>query len=353
MSTGSRDLPAGTVLGGRYVVGEKLGRGAFSSVYRGLDRILQTQCALKILHRWATAEPALVERFKREVVLSRRVRHEGCCRVYDFVELEGYAVLTMELVEGWTFEALLDRVGVMPLPAALGLAFQAAAVVAGLHRGGVVHRDLKATNLMVQRDGSVKVLDLGLAWSSQLSTLTRIGTLLGTPTHVAPERILGAEPTVRSDVYSLGVLSYHLLTGRLPFQGHDIGQLLALQVQGEPVRPRKLRPELGRKLEGLLLQCLRKDPALRPADAAELAQEWAYRLGAPPSVEPIRSMLEQMAAVENSASLHQDVETSLRKPRRRIGAAQRRTRWAVALFLVSLAFAAAAAVFLILQTLNR
>jgi eukaryotic-like serine/threonine-protein kinase len=355
MSATAKDLPPGTVLGGRYEIRGKLGSGAFSSVYRARDRTLDTDVAVKLLHRWASAEPALVERFKREVVLSRRVRHEGCCRVYDFVELDGQAMLTMELIEGWTLEEVLDRLGLLPLQAGLALAAGAAGVVAGLHQSGVVHRDVKETNLMLRRQGRLVVLDFGLAWSSVLSTLTRLGTLVGTPTHVAPERILGGEPTMRSDVYSLGVVSYHLLTGRLPFRGHDLGQVLAMHVHGQPDRPRKLRPEIGRDVEALVLRCLAKDPGERPADAGELERDWQGLLGGPPPFERLRELIARMEgapAVENSPNFQQDVPSSpmtLRRGRTRWNG---RERWVVALLVLSIALAAAV-VLLLLLTLKR
>lgn len=337
MAAHANEIPPGAILGRRYEVQAKLGQGAFSTVYRALDRSLDTPCALKVLHEHATTERSVLERFKREVILSRSVRHEGCCRVDDFLEMDGYAVLTMEYVDGWTLEELLDRIKTVPLGAACSLAAQASSALAALHRHGIIHRDVKARNLMVDRDGRLKLLDLGLSWSAHLTSLTVMGSMLGTPTHMAPERILaGAEPSTRSDVYALGVAYYHLLTGRLPFIGHDLSQLIALHIRSEPVPPRRHRPELGQSVEALILRCLRKKPEDRFADAAEVEAVWMRLLGGPPSLDLVRASLpvrgttpmEDLAAyaptvildrpmfplpvprVENSRRFQQDVGTA-------------------------------------------
>src|SRR5262245_15520950 len=162
MAEREKELPRGFVLSGRYEVLQRLGEGSFSAVYRVHDRSLDTECAVKILHRWASVDPKLVERFKREVLFSRRIVHPGCCQVFDFAETGTSAMLVMELVPGWTCDELILRRGPLPLAAAGSLITQAGAALAVLHRNDIVHRDIKAENLMITPQGRLKVLDLGM-----------------------------------------------------------------------------------------------------------------------------------------------------------------------------------------------
>jgi eukaryotic-like serine/threonine-protein kinase len=220
------------------------------------------------------ADGELLERLRREVLLSQMVADERCCRVLEMMTLEGAPVLKMELIDGWTLSDLVRRARPLPLQLALSIALLSAGACAALHRNGVLHRDVKASNLMLTRQGQIKVMDLGISWSADLSSLTVSGTLLGTPSYMAPELILQQGASLRSDVYSLGALAYFLLTGRLPFSAGDLVQLFLKQVQEAPKPPRQLRPELSEAVEALLLRCLQKDPDQRPQDAAELEKEW-------------------------------------------------------------------------------
>jgi tRNA A-37 threonylcarbamoyl transferase component Bud32 len=291
MTDRQKELPRGTVLGGRYEVIQKLGEGSFSAVYRVRDKSLDVECAIKVLHMWASFDPKLLERFKREVLYSRRIVHEGCCQVFDFAEYEDVAVLAMELVAGWTLDTLVDKLGPVPLEAAYSLIAQAASSVAVLHKNDIIHRDIKAENMMVTREGRLKILDLGLSWSSELSSLTAVGSILGTPAYMAPEFIMGGAPTPQSDVYAFGVLSYLVLTGRLPFEAPDLAKLLAMHMQGEPKPVRQLRPEVPAEVEKLVLRCLSKPPEKRPQSAGALEEAWIRILGGPPSPEQVRRLV--------------------------------------------------------------
>ena len=287
----SRELLPGTVLDGRYEIQARLGSGTFSSVYRARDRSLGADYALKVLRNMDGADEEALTRFKREALLSQKVAHEDCCRIYDFLSVQGLSILKMELVDGWTLAQLLARLRPIPLPLGLSLAVQACGAVGALHRQDVIHRDIKASNLMVNRRGRIKVMDLGVSWAPEMSSLTMAGTLLGTPSYMAPELILHQKATARSDVYALGALAYYLVCGRLPFAAPDLVKLFMMQVQEAPPRPRDLRPELSAGMEALLLRSLDKDPERRPADAVAMESEWRDTLGVEPEPDLVGSIL--------------------------------------------------------------
>jgi serine/threonine protein kinase len=297
LDNSSRELVPGTVLDGRYEILGKLGMGTFSSVYRARDLMLGAEYALKVLRNMDGADAEALTRFKREALLSQRVAHEDCCRVYDFVTANGLSILKMELVSGWTLAQLISKLRPVPLPVALSLSVQSAAAVGALHRQGVVHRDIKASNLMVTRQGRIKVMDLGVSWAPEMSSLTMAGTLLGTPSYMAPELILQQKATARSDVYALGALSYYLLCGRLPFSAPDLVKLFMMQVGEQPPRPRDVRPELSVEMEELLMRCLDKDAEKRPADAVALEDAWRGALRVEPDPDFVGGVLHDLESL--------------------------------------------------------
>jgi serine/threonine-protein kinase len=306
----ARELAPGTVLDGRYEIQARLGTGTFSSVYQARDRLLGTDYALKVLRNMGGADEESLTRFKREALLSQRIGHEDCCRVYDFLSIDGLSVLKMELVNGWTLAQLLTRLRPIPMPLALSLSVQSCAAVGVLHRQSVIHRDLKASNLMVTRSGRIKVMDLGVSWAPELSSLTMAGTLLGTPSYMAPELILHQKSSARSDVYALGALAYYLLCGRLPFSAPDLVKLFMMQVQQAPVPPKQLRPELSDALESLVLRCLDKEAENRPADAVELEAQLRDELGVQPDPKLVASTLNDLEALLEAVEPVLDLHTA-------------------------------------------
>ena len=196
------DLQPGALVAKRYQVLEKIAEGSSSVVLRVLDLKAGRECALKLLQGWEKLGGQLLERLRRELVLGQRVDHPGCCRLFELAEADGVAFLTLELVRGLRLDTLLERAGPLPLPAALSMAAQAAAAVAALHEQGIVHRDIKAQNLIVGDSGRLKLLDLGFSWSAEVASLTASGAILGTPTHLAPEYLLSGQFSARTDVYA-------------------------------------------------------------------------------------------------------------------------------------------------------
>lgn len=260
---------------GRYLIIKRLGQGGMGTVYLAEDTRLQRQVALKVPRLIGDDRPRVVERFYREARIAGTLRHANLCPVYDVGEIEGIHFLTMPLLVGEPLSALLKRDGPLPQSAACQLATQVARAVHVAHQAGVVHRDLKPSNIMIADDGTPVVMDFGLARSSDSSNarLTSTGQIVGTGAYAAPEQ-LGADASEigpASDIYSLGVVLYEMLTGRVPFEGR-MREVLRAVLTEPPPPPRQFRTDIDRRLEAICLKTLAKDPAERFASMAELAE---------------------------------------------------------------------------------
>jgi|GEM_PF-6226243 len=269
-----------------YEIVRLLGRGGMGEVWEAADLHLDRRpVALKFIAPELAAEPESLARFEREAVSAAKLRHPHIATVYVFHREGPRPFIAMELLSG---PSLRERVrqGPLPLGEALVVTRQVAEALAHAHRRGVIHRDIKPENLMFDDDGSVKVMDFGLARAAQQSRLTMTGTTMGTAGYMAPETMRGA-PGAPADVFALGVVLFELLTGELPFAGDNPMSLL-FTIAHDPPRPlRALRPDAPEALEALVARALDKDPARRP-DAAALARELAILAGeAPPRLEPV------------------------------------------------------------------
>lgn len=275
---------------GHFELLEELGRGGMGVVYKAWDRALQRTVALKMILRGELATPADQARFQAEARAAAHLHHPNLVTVYDAGVHDGQAYFSMRFVEGQTLAALLDGGPLRPREGARYLAAIARAVHHA-HERGILHRDLKPSNVLLDREGRPHVTDFGLAkrvtGAASGSGLTLSGAVVGTPAYVAPEQISGSRgtPSPASDVYSLGVILYEMLTGRPPFQAATPVDTLLLVLDQDPVRPRLLNPLVDPDLELICLKCLQKEPDLRYASAAGLAADLeAYLQGEPLSV---------------------------------------------------------------------
>jgi serine/threonine-protein kinase len=263
-------LQPGQKIAERYTIDRELGRGGMGAVYLAVDGKLSERVALKIIHAALAPDPAAADRLRREVTAARKVTHPNVVRIHDLVEDHGLMLLSMEYVEGMTLATYLGRVGALRLDEARLILGQICDGVAAAHAAGVVHRDLKPGNVLLDVEKRVKVIDFGLAKSTFMAGMTATGLIVGTPEYMAPEQVRGQPCDARTDVYSLGALAYHVFVGRPPFAGETAIAIGFAHATEAPRPPRQLRPELSEALERAILTALEKEPLKRFADAAEL-----------------------------------------------------------------------------------
>ncbi len=257
----SRFLP-GRLLAGRYRIVALLGRGGMGEVYRADDLTLGQAVALKFLPDQATSEEALLERFRNEVRIARKVSHPNVCRVYDVGEVDGNTFFTMEYVDGEDLASLLRRIGRLPSDKALEIARQLCAGLAAAHAKGVLHRDLKPANIMLDGRGQVVVTDFGLA--GLVGQIAGGDVRSGTPAYMAPEQLEGREVNVRSDIYALGLVLYEIFTGKRAFAAETLPELVRTRSTTAPSRPSSVVKDMDPAVERVILRCLEPDPANRP-----------------------------------------------------------------------------------------
>jgi serine/threonine-protein kinase len=265
---GGRFLP-GTMLANRYRVVALLGRGGMGEVYRVDDLKLGQPAALKFLPEALERDESRMTRFLNEVRVALRVTHPNVCRVHDIGEVDGHHYLSMEYVDGENLASLLRQVGHFPTDKAVQVAQQLCAGLAAAHEQGILHRDLKPANVMIDGRGQVKITDFGLA--SLEVEIDGSDARSGTPAYMAPEQWSGREVTVRSDVYSLGLVLFELLTGKPTFSGSTPAETARLHQESAPTSPASLVDGLDPAVERVILRCLEKDPSERPASARAVA----------------------------------------------------------------------------------
>jgi DNA-binding response OmpR family regulator len=264
-------LPIGRVFAGRYEILDVVGTGAMGTVYRARDRELDDEVALKALKPSLVKDPAHVERFKSEVRLTRRISHPNVVRTHEFGEADGLHYLTMEYVAGITVEKLIATRGWVGVASTVAIARQVADALAVAHDHGVIHRDIKPQNLLLDDAGVLKVMDFGVARLAQsASAVTERGLVVGTPYYMAPEQLLREQVDARSDLYALGVVLYTCLTGQLPFEAHTVVSLIAKIVQQPLVAPIDINEFVPPALSALVVRLLAKNPADRLQSAVEL-----------------------------------------------------------------------------------
>ncbi len=258
---------------GNYRIVEKLGEGAMGTVYRAVDQMVDRTVAIKVLKPEIAQNAETLERFHREAVALARLNHPCIAQLYAFFQEGGEYFMAMEFVPGETLDSRLGREGRLPWLDALKILAPVLEGVGHAHSLGILHRDLKPANIMLATDGRVKVMDFGIACVLNTTRLTREARLVGTLEYLAPERALGKPPDARSDIYSLGMVLYEMLTGRLPFTGDTDFDLIRAQLNQKPPRPHEIGIALPPPVEGLLMTALEKDPARRFPDTGTFLAE--------------------------------------------------------------------------------
>jgi serine/threonine-protein kinase len=263
----------GDVIAGRYELLELIGKGGMSSVYKAHDRLLDRQIAVKILHPHFTEDEEYVERFRREARAVAQLSHPNIVTVIDRGEDEGRQYIVFEYVEGENLKQLLERTGPMPVRDALLLALQMARALAFAHGRGLVHRDVKPQNVLLNADGQAKMTDFGIARSIDVQGVTITGTVLGTSEYIAPEQARGERVDAQTDVYSLGVVLYELLVGGVPYEGETF-VTVALKHVNEPVPPvLERRPDVPPRVALAVERAMAKSADERFSSMQELVDE--------------------------------------------------------------------------------
>ena len=253
-------VSAGALLGGRYRLDELLASGGMAQVWLGTDEVLRRAIALKILHQHLAADETFVTRFRHEAIAVAKLSHPSIVNVYDTCSDDGVEAIVMELVRGQTLRQRLDEGPVDPWVAA-NIAAQVAGALAVAHAAGLVHRDIKPANILLSQDGRVKVGDFGIAKAAESADLTQEGSFLGTAKYLAPEQIEAKPIDGRTDLYSLGVVLYEMLCGRVPFEADSSSATALARLHNDPQRPRLVKAGVPRELEAITMRLLARDPA--------------------------------------------------------------------------------------------
>jgi TolB-like protein/Tfp pilus assembly protein PilF/predicted Ser/Thr protein kinase len=278
-------LRRGIVFAGRYEILEELGGGGMGKVYRVHDRKLEEEVALKLIRPEIAADRKAIERFKNELKVARKITHKSVCKMYDLGESEGASYITMEYVAGEDLRSFIRRSKQLTVGTSVSITRQVAEGLAEAHGLGVVHRDLKPGNIMIDKEGNAKVMDFGIARSLLGKGLTGEGAIIGTPEYMSPEQVEGKEADVRADIYALGIILFEMVTSRPPFEG-ETSLAVAHKQRYEPAPdPRALNPQIPEDLVRLVLRCLEKEREKRYQTTDELLSDLAVVEAALPSAD--------------------------------------------------------------------
>jgi serine/threonine protein kinase/Tfp pilus assembly protein PilF len=265
-----KELSMGSTFANRYQVIEELGKGGMGKVYKVLDTHINEKIALKLLKPEITADKKTIERFSNELKFARKISHRNVCRMYDLGREAGNFFITMEYVSGEDLKSFIRRSRQLVVGTAILIAKEVCDGLAEAHRVGVVHRDLKPGNIMIDKEGNAKIMDFGIARSISVKGITGAGVMIGTPEYMSPEQVEGKEVDARSDIYSLGIILYEMLTGQVPFEGDTPFTIGVKQKSEIPKDPKSLNSQIPQDLSRLILKCLEKDKERRCQNADEL-----------------------------------------------------------------------------------
>src|SRR5215470_8793913 len=275
----SDDLPTGSVLAGRYEILQLLGRGGMGAVYKARDSELDRTVAIKLIRAEFAKNPEILRRFKQELILARQVTHKNVIRIFDLGQDDGIKFITMDFVEGQDLRQLLRENGKLPPEQAARVMLQICRALEAAHGEGVIHRDLKPQNIMLDGNGRVYVMDFGIARSAYVPGMTQTGALIGTPEYMSPEQARGEKLTEHSDIFSLGIIFYELLTGKSPYPGDAPLATLWKRLMEKPKPPMDVVPGIPKPLNDIVMKALEIEPEHRWASAREMAQQLEIFLG--------------------------------------------------------------------------
>ncbi len=273
LETPTEELTRGSTFAGRYEIIEELGKGGMGKVYRVEDKKIKQEVALKLIKPEIASDKKTIERFSNELKTARMISHPNVCRMFDLGEEKGKHYITMEYISGEDLKSFIRRARQLTTGTAINIAKQVCEGLSEAHRLGVVHRDLKPQNIMIDKEGNARIMDFGIARSLTGKGITGAGVMIGTPEYMSPEQVDGKDPDQRSDIYSLGIILYEMVTGRIPFEGDTAFSIGVKQKSEMPRNPRELNSQIPDDLSQLILRYLEKDKEKRPQSAVELRSE--------------------------------------------------------------------------------
>ncbi|MBA7644558.1 Serine/threonine-protein kinase PknD [subsurface metagenome] len=268
-----KELTIGSTFADRFQVIEELGKGGMGEVYKVFDKKIKEKVALKLLNHEIAADEKAIERFRNELKYARKISHRNVCRMFDLSEEEGTQYIIMEYVPGEDLKGTIRRVGQLSVGKAISISKQVCEGLAEAHRLGVVHRDLKPQNIMVDREGNARIMDFGIARSIKTKGITGTGVMIGTPDYMSPEQVEGKEVDHRSDIYALGVILYEMVTGGVPFEGDTPLSVIVKHKSEAPPDPKEVNAQIPIDLSRMILRCLEKDKERRYQKAGDILSE--------------------------------------------------------------------------------
>jgi len=273
METPKEELTTGSTFAGRYQIIEELGKGGMGRVYKVLDKEVNAKVALKLIKPEIASDKKTIERFRNELKVARDIAHKNVCRMYHLGKEEGAYYITMEYVSGEDLKSFIRRSGLISVGKAISIANQVCEGLSEAHRLGVVHRDLKPQNIMIDQDGNARIMDFGIARSLRAKGITGSGVMIGTPEYMSPEQVEGKEADQRADIYSLGVILYEMVTGRVPFEGDTPFSIGVKQKSEIPRPPKEINEQIPEDLNRVILRCMEKERENRYQSVGELHSE--------------------------------------------------------------------------------
>lgn len=266
-------LSTGSIFAGRYKIIEELEKGGMGRIYKAFDTEVNEKVALKLIKPEISTDAKAIERFRNELKYARKIGHRNVCRMFDLGKEGGNFYITMEYIAGEDLKSFIKRSGRLTIAKAVSLTKQVCEGLAEAHRLNVVHRDLKPKNIMIDLDGNARILDFGIARSLQSDGITGEGVMIGTPEYMSPEQVETKDVDSRSDIYSLGIILFEMLTGRLPFTGETPLSVAMKQKASKPPDPQSLNPQIPADLNRMIFKCLEKDRNKRYQSAEEILSD--------------------------------------------------------------------------------
>ena len=263
----------GKLIGNRYEILEKIGNGGMATVYKAQDKVLKRYVAIKVLREEFTTDEEFIRRFNTEAQSAASLAHQNIVSIFDVGMEDNIYYIVMELIQGKTLKQIIDEDGVLPWKWSLNIAIQIASALEVAHKNNIVHRDIKPHNIIITEDGIAKVTDFGIAKAVSNSTITAFGTTIGSVHYFSPEHARGGFTDAKSDLYSLGVVMYEMLTGRVPFDADTPVSIALKHMQEKPIEPIKLNPSIPYSVNKIIMKAMEKDLNLRYQSATEMLKD--------------------------------------------------------------------------------